>query len=134
ETLIDAIVSTGRGVGVSSLRADRLTPQLVANLARGGYRQITVASDGISERMGERLIRKTSTASLRRPAELVRLEPRVRGLELHQMIGAPGEEEEAVDELIEFARELASIVRLAMTFSTFVAKRNTPLDGQPFFG
>lgn len=134
EALVDSIVATGRGVGVSSLRADRLTPRLVANLGRGGYRQITVASDGISERMRDRLLRKISTVSIRRAAELVRDEPAMRGLKVYQMIGAPGEEESDVDELIEFARELASITRLTMTFSTFVAKRNTPLDGQPFLG
>lgn len=134
ERLVDAIVSTGRGVGISSLRADRLTPGLVANLGRGGYRQITVASDGISERMRKLLLRKISTASLRQAAELVRAEPTMRGLKVYQMIGAPDEDESDVAELIEFAKELASIVRLTMTFSTFVAKRNTPLDGRAFIG
>lgn len=134
EGLVDAIVSTGRGVGISSLRADRLTPQLVENLARGGYKQITVASDGISQRMRDVLLRKISEASLRRAAELVRDNPKVRGLKVYEMIGAPGEGEDDVDELIEFTTELASITRLTLTFSTFVAKRNTPLDGQPFLG
>ena len=45
-----------------------------------------------------------------------------------------GHRDDDVDELIDFARELSSITRLTLTFSTFVAKRNTPMDGQPFVG
>ena len=134
EELVDAVVSQGRGIGVSSLRADRLTPKLVSNLARGGYRKITVASDGISERMRVVLQRRIKAQSLLDAAALVRDDPDVRGLKVYQMIGAPGETEDDVDELIEFATELSTIVPLTLTFSVFVAKRNTPLDGQPFLG
>jgi radical SAM superfamily enzyme YgiQ (UPF0313 family) len=134
EALIDRVVQTGRGVGVSSLRADRLTPDLVANLARGGYRQITVASDGISQRLRDQLQRRIKGESILRAADLVRDDPTVRGLKVYNMIGVPTETDEDVDELIDFNLEIAKKVRLTLTFSTFVAKRNTPLDGQPFIG
>lgn len=133
EPLVDAIVRSGRGVGVSSLRADRLTPQLVRNLARGGYRTITVASDGISARMRGVLQRNIAEESLVRAAELVRDEGLHR-LKVYEMLGAPGETDADVDELVGFAAQLAKIARITLTFSTFVAKRNTPLDGQPFLG
>lgn len=132
--LVSRIVDGGRGVGISSLRADRLTPELLEQLARGGYRQITVASDGISERMRTVLHRKIHADDLRRAARLVADHGGFRGLKLYQMIGAPSETDEDVDELVEMARELSSIVPLTLTISTFVAKRNTPLDGQPFVG
>lgn len=133
EGLVARIVESGRGVGISSLRADRLTPTLLDNLLAGGYRQITVASDGISQRMRKILQRRIKEESLLRAAQLV-AERGFRGLKVYEMIGAPGETEEDVDELIAFARELSSIVPLTLTFSTFVAKRNTPLDGAPFLG
>ncbi|MGB1699096.1 MAG: B12-binding domain-containing radical SAM protein, partial [Nannocystaceae bacterium] len=133
EELVAKIVETGRGVGISSLRADRLTPGFLDNLARGGYRTITVASDGISERMREVLDRKISEQDLLRAAELVGSRGFHR-LKLYQMMGAPTEREEDADELVRFALELSKLTRLTMTFSTFVAKRNTPLDGQPFVG
>lgn len=132
--LIGRLVDDGRGVGISSLRADRLNPELLVQLARGGYRQITVASDGISERMRTALHRKVHADDLRRAARLVADHGGYRGLKVYEMIGAPGETDDDVAELIEFARELSSMVRLTLTFSTFVAKRNTPLDGQPFVG
>lgn len=134
EELVARVVDGGRGVGISSLRADRLTPGLLGHLSRGGYRQITVASDGISERMRDALHRKIHADDLRHAARLVAAHGGFRALKVYQMIGAPTETDDDVEELVEFALELASIVRLTLTFSTFVAKRNTPLDGQPFVG
>lgn len=133
ETLVARIVDTGRGIGISSLRADRLTPQLLQNLARGGYRTITVASDGISERMRLALDRKITEGELLRAARLVG-EHDFHRLKVYEMMGAPGETQDDADELVRFALEMAKQVRLTLTFSTFVAKRNTPLDGQPFIG
>ena len=133
EELVARIVERGKGIGISSLRADRLTPSLLRNLAAGGYRTITVASDGISQRMRESLDRKIDERDLLRAAELIAAQSFHR-MKVYEMIGAPGEREDDVDELIRFALELAKIVRVTLTFSTFVAKRNTPLDGQPFLG
>ncbi len=44
--IVRALVDSGRDVGISSLRADRLDDELVGLLARGGYRTLTTASDG----------------------------------------------------------------------------------------
>ncbi len=133
EQLVARIVERGKGVGISSLRADRLTPSILANLAAGGYRTITVASDGISERMRLALDRKISEQDLLCAAQRI-ADARFHRMKVYEMMGAPGETDEDADELVRFALELAKIVRLTLTFSTFVAKRNTPLDGQPFLG
>jgi radical SAM superfamily enzyme YgiQ (UPF0313 family) len=133
EELVARIVERGKGIGISSLRADRLTPRLLGNLAAGGYRTITVASDGISERMRLALDRKISEEDLLRAAKLIQATGFHR-MKVYEMMGAPGETDEDADELVRFALELAKIVRLTLTFSTFVAKRNTPLDGLPFMG
>jgi hypothetical protein len=55
-------------------------------------------------------------------------------MKIYEMMGAPGETDADADELIRLALEISKIQRLALTFSTFVPKRNTPLDGQPFMG
>lgn len=133
EALVADVVESGRGIGISSLRADRLTPQLLANLARGGYRTITVASDGISERMRLELDRKITEQNLIDAAKAI-AQAKFHRMKIYQMIGAPSETDEDARELIRFISELAKITRIALTISTFVAKRNTPLDGQPFIG
>jgi radical SAM superfamily enzyme YgiQ (UPF0313 family) len=126
------IVEGGRGVGISSLRADRLNDEIVGLLKRGGYRTLTTAADGASERMRDVIQRKTKERHLLRAAELVRVHG-MKQLKLYVMLGLPGETDDDVAELGRFCRELAAVApRLALGIAPFVAKRNTPLDRAPF--
>ena len=129
--LAGKIVASGRQIGVSSLRADRLSDDLVKILARGGYKTLTTASDGVSQRLRTRIGRRTTEQHLIRAAEMVR-NAGMQRLKLYQMIGFPGETVEDVDECIRFSLELAGIVPLSLSISPFVAKRNTPLESAPF--
>ncbi|HTY61514.1 MAG TPA: radical SAM protein [Acidobacteriota bacterium] len=129
--LIRKIVLSGREIGVSSLRADRLNKELVELLARGGYQTLTTASDGASQRVRNRTGRNINEQHLIRAAELVR-EAGLRRLKLYEMIGLPGESMDDIDELVRFSRELSGIAPLSLSISPFVAKKNTPLDGAPF--
>jgi radical SAM superfamily enzyme YgiQ (UPF0313 family) len=129
--IVRTIVESGREIGISSLRADRLDEELVGLLAIGGYETLTIASDGVSQRMRDQVSRRTNEDQLLRAAHLAR-KFKLKRLKLYQMIGLPGETEGDVEELIRFSKELARIVSISMTISPFVAKRNTPLDGAPF--
>ena len=131
EELVETIVASGRRIGISSLRADRLNEDLLRLLCRGGYRTLTTASDGISQRLRARIGRKTTERHLIRAAEMVR-DTGMQRLKLYQMIGFPDETMEDIDEGIRFSLELAGIAPLSLSISPFVAKRNTPLDGAPF--
>jgi hypothetical protein len=132
--IVRDVVDTGREVGISSLRADKLDDELVGLLARGGYRTLTVAADGASERMRRVIERSTQARHLLRSAELAAAH-RLHTLKIYMMLGVPGETDADVDELIAFSRELAAIhPRVAYGLAPFVAKRNTPLDGTPFAG
>jgi radical SAM superfamily enzyme YgiQ (UPF0313 family) len=129
--VVREIVESGREVGISSLRADRLDREFVGLLARGGYRTLTTASDGASDRLRRRVSRKTTESDLIRAAELVR-DFKLQRLKLYQMIGLPGETCADIEELVRFSKELAEIAPVSLGISPFVAKRNTPLDGAPF--
>lgn len=129
--LVRTIVESGREIGISSLRADRLTTELVGLLKKGGARTLTTASDGASQRLRDAIDRKTKTEHLVRAAELAR-EHRFERLKLYMMVGLPGETEEDIDELVAFGRELSKIIPLSFGIAPFVAKRNTPMDGAPF--
>ena len=131
--LVNALADSGREVGLSSLRADRLNDELVAALRRGGHRVLTTASDGASQRMRDVIQRKTSEEQLRQAARLARRHGMKR-LKLYVMVGLPDETDEDIDELIAFSRELSSLIPLSLGVAPFVAKRNTPLDGAPFAG
>ncbi len=129
--VVRRILESGRQVGISSLRADRLDAEFVELLARGGYRTLTTASDGASQRLRNFVDRKTSEEHLLRAAALAR-QFKLKRLKLYELIGLPGESAADIDELVRFARELARVIPLSLGVSPFVAKRNTPLDGTPF--
>ncbi len=132
--IVRDVVDGGRQVGISSLRADKLTDELVGLLAKGGYRTLTVAADGASERMRRVVERSTQAKHLLRSAEFARTH-KLKTLKVYMMLGVPEETDADVDELIALSKELAAIhPRVAYGLAPFVAKRNTPLDGQPFAG
>ncbi|MEO8700275.1 MAG: radical SAM protein [Kofleriaceae bacterium] len=128
------IVERGLAIGISSLRADKLTSELVELLARGGYRTLTVAGDGASERMRRVIERSTKAEHLLRSAEYAAAN-RMKTLKVYMMLGVPSETDADVDELVELSGQLAAIhPRVAYGLAPFVAKRNTPLDGTAFAG
>src|SRR5262249_15634437 len=132
--IVRAIVDGGREIGISSLRADRLTDELVGLLRRGGYRTLTVASDGASERVRALIERKTYERHLLRAAELAKRHG-LGVLQIYMMVGVPREEGADLHELTASPAALADIHgRVALGVAPFVAKRQTPLDGTPFAG
>lgn len=128
-----AVVESGRGVGVSSLRADRLDEEFVGLLARGGYRTMTVAADAPSQRLRNKMAKAIRTRHLIEAARLARGAGMSR-LKLYVIVGIPGETDEDIDELIALSRELASILPLALGLSPLVPKLHTPLGDAPFAG
>jgi radical SAM superfamily enzyme YgiQ (UPF0313 family) len=131
--LLRTLVDSGREVGVSSLRADRLSQELVDTLRRGGARTLTVASDGASQRMRDLVDRKHSEEQILKAARYA-AHAGFERLKVYSMVGLPLEEDADVDELVRFTRELSAILPVALGVAPFVAKRHTPLDGAPFAG
>jgi radical SAM superfamily enzyme YgiQ (UPF0313 family) len=129
--IVASLVASAREIGISSLRADRLDDEFVGLLAKGGYRTLTTASDGASQRLRNFVSRRTAEEHLVRAAALAR-KFKLKRLKLYEMVGLPGETSADIDELIRFSLELAQIVPVSLGVSPFVAKRNTPLDGVPF--
>ena len=134
-TIVHALADRGCHVGLSSLRPDRLatSEEFVHALSRVGYRTLTTAMDGTSERVRETLDRRARPKHLLKCAELAKKYGMDR-LKLYLMIGTPGETDADVDECVAFATEISRIVPLALGIAPFCAKRNTPLDGAPFAG
>jgi len=133
--LLARLVESGRGVGVSSLRADRVArkPDIARLLRAGGYQTLTVASDGPSQRLRREIVKGTSEAHLLKVAERA-AEHDYRLVKVYMMVGLPDERDEDIDELIRFTREMAAIHPIALGIAPFVPKRNTPLDGASFAG
>lgn len=131
--VVNALADRGCEVGLSSLRPDRLSDSFCAALRRAGYKTLTTASDGASQRLRDLMDRKAKRKNLERAAELAR-EHGFKRLKLYMMVGLPSETEDDIDELIELGRDLSKTIPLSLGIAPFVSKRNTPLDGMPFAG
>lgn len=131
--LVRTLAERGCEVGLSSLRPDRLNDAFVGALKLAGYKTLTTAMDGTSERVRDTLERRARVRHLEKAAELARAHGMER-LKLYLMVGVPGETDEDIDECIAFVTALSKRVPVALGISPFCAKRNTPLDGQPYAG
>ena len=131
--IVRALADRGCEVGLSSLRPDRLNDDFVGALKAAGYRTLTTAMDGPSERIREELERKARVRHLERAAELARAH-RMKRLKLYLMVGLPGETDDDIDECAAFVSTLSRRIPVSLGIAPFCAKRNTPLDRAPFAG
>jgi radical SAM superfamily enzyme YgiQ (UPF0313 family) len=131
--IVRTLAERGAEVGLSSLRPDRLSDDFVGALKLAGYRTLTTAMDGPSERLRESLERRARIKHLERAAALARAHGMKR-LKLYLMIGLPTETDADIDECVGFVSELAKTIPVALGVAPFCAKRNTPLDGAAYAG
>jgi len=133
--VLQAVVESGREVGVSSLRADRIArkPAIAQWLRKGGYRTLTVASDAASESLRKEIVKGTKESHLLACAQQAHTLG-FRVLKVYMMVGLPGETDADIDELVRFTSELARITPTSLGVAPFVPKRNTPLDSVSFAG
>jgi radical SAM family uncharacterized protein len=142
--LLKVVEDNGMELSISSLRADSLTEPLVASLARGGHRTLTVAPEAGTERL-RRVIRKPITDEhLYTACDLVRRHG-IPNLKCYFMIGQPTETTEDVEAIADLARRMLERLRvldaaghpfgrLTLSISSFVPKPWTPFQWAPFAG
>jgi len=131
--IVRTLTERGCGVGLSSLRPDKLRLEFVQALKAGGYRTLTTAMDGPSERVRKQLDRRAEIRHLIRAAENARAVKMDR-LKLYLMLGLPGETDDDIDECVSFTTELSRIVPIALGIAPFCPKKNTPLVDADFAG
>jgi len=138
------LVAAGRGFSLSSLRLDRVDPELLELLAAGGTRTATFAPETGSERLRRVAGKRIADAQILDAAERAAAAG-LRQLKLYFMIGLPSETPEdraAIPALVRRVRERTlrgrrektDLVRLAVTLGCFVPKAWTPFQWHPFAG
>src|SRR5213594_498959 len=142
--LLKIVEDNGLELSISSIRADSLTDGLVAALARGGHRTLTIAPEAGTERL-RRAIRKAITdEQILTACDLVRAHG-IPNLKTYFMIGQPTEtlaDVEAIPLLAERMLERLRVLdpsgkpfgRLTLSVSSFVPKPWTPFQWAPFDG
>ncbi len=142
--LLKVIDENGLELSISSLRADSLTDDLVAALARGGHRTLTVAPEAGTERL-RRVIRKSiSDEQLYAACGMLRRHG-IPHLKTYFMIGQPTETTEDVEAIPDLAARMLERLRvldasgkpfgrLTLSISSFVPKPWTPFQWAQFAG
>ncbi|MBI3826596.1 MAG: TIGR03960 family B12-binding radical SAM protein [Candidatus Rokubacteria bacterium] len=142
--LLKTVEASGLELSISSLRADSLTPELVAALARGGHRTLTIAPEAGTERL-RRAIRKAITdEQILTACDLIRANG-IPNLKSYFMIGQPTETPEDVEAIAGLAERMLERLRaldpagkpfgrLTLSISSFVPKPWTPFQWAPFDG
>jgi radical SAM family uncharacterized protein len=142
--LLKVVEDNGMELSISSLRADSLTEDLAASLARGGHRTLTIAPEAGTERL-RRAIRKAITdEQILAACDLVRAQG-IPNLKTYFMIGQPTETDEDVAAIVDLARRMLERLRvldprgrpfgrLTLSISSFVPKPWTPFQWAPFAG
>ena len=132
DELLAGLRARGLDVGLSSLRADRLTPGLFAALVDGGVRTITLAPETGTDRL-RRVVNKGITDSelLAAADRLARVG--LAGVKLYFMIGLPTESGEDVEAIVSLTkavrhrlltgrRQPEAAIELTVGVSSFVPK------------
>jgi radical SAM family uncharacterized protein len=142
--LLKIVEDNGMELSISSLRADSLSEGLVAALARGGHRTLTMAPEAGTERLRRSIRKSISDEQLIAACDLVRAHG-IPNLKTYFMIGQPTEtmaDVEAIPDLAGRMLERLRVLdpsgrpfgRLTLSVSSFVPKPWTPFQWAPFDG
>ncbi len=134
----------GASFSVSSLRADSLDPEVLALMARGGLKTVTIAPETGTERLRRVIGKRIGDAEILAAARAV-AEAGIPNLKLYFMIGLPGERAEDVDgiaglvagvrgEVLSVARGRGRMGTISISVSCFVPKAHTPFQWHPMEG
>lgn len=132
------IVRQGGKVSVSSLRIDRLDPEMIDALVASGHKTISLAPEGGSQRLRD-MIRKNLTREQILDACEMLITQDILNLKLYVIIGLPTETMEDLDELIRLvmdirervvtqARQNRRLGEITLSINPFIPKPFTPFQ------
>jgi len=132
------LADRGVGIGISSLRMDRMPEVLIECMVRSGVRSCTVAPEAGSERLREVIRKEMTEAKILGGVEML-LAHGMRNLKLYSMIGLPTETDADLQELIDLTFKIwdrmkragqarGALGTLTLSVNPFVPKPATPLQ------
>ncbi len=141
DTIVERLVSEGKKLSVSSLRAETVSETLLDGLVRSGQRTITLAPEVGTERLGKAIGKHIPQRRLLDTVARA-IDAGLQNVKLYFMLGLPGETEDDVDGIIDLSRQAADIVkhaarntkrrhRLTVDLTPFVPKPFTAFQNEP---
>ncbi len=125
-------IDSGQNIelGISSLRTDSVTPELVKTLVKGGQKTSTIAIEAASERLRKYINKNLKEEQILNAVRISR-ENGLKGLKIYSILGIPTETQEDIDEFLNLAKKIKAENKgfeITFSFSTFVPKPQTPLQ------
>ncbi len=142
--LCEQLLEAGRLLSFSSLRADSITPELVAALRASDHRAVAIAVEAGSERL-RRVINKDITLEDVYRAATLLTEGGILSLKLYFMIGLPTETLADLEAIVEVAKGVKHHVlkisrgqkrlgTITLSINAFIPKPFTPFQWASFAG
>jgi radical SAM superfamily enzyme YgiQ (UPF0313 family) len=136
--LADLLRTSGCSLSFSSLRADRISPQVLDLLSQSGLKSVALAPDGCSERLRQVINKGLSQETLVQAATAL-VAAGISTLKLYVMIGLPTEGPEDLEELVELIQAIRKntlplgkkqgrLCQLFLSVNCFVPKPWTPFQ------
>lgn len=142
ELITGHIGADGCSLSFSSLRADKISDNLLHLLGSSNLKSVAVAPDGASERVRRVINKQLTEADILAAAERL-TEAGLHRLKLYLMIGLPTETEEDLEEFVGLVGKIGEVMtpigrkrgrlsELSISVNSFVPKPWTPFQYHPF--
>jgi radical SAM family uncharacterized protein len=141
EELCQKAIDRGVQLSFSSLRADRLTPELLNILRQSGFKTVTIAPDAGSERMRRVINKGINDQDVLRAADLL-VGAGIPNLKLYFMVGLPTETMLDVEAIVTLCKQVKHrflkasrtkkrIGQITVSLNSFIPKPFTPFQWVP---
>lgn len=134
DQLCSELLSRGHPIGLSSLRADRITPILLQSLADSDITSVTIAPEAGAENMRNILHKNLSEEQILSAVQRI-ADSHIKSLKLYFMIGLPFETDEDIDAIVKLMNLVAPLFlskqgkrELRVSINAFVPKPWTPFQ------
>ncbi len=137
EKVCSSLAGMGLRFSVSSLRPDRIRPELVGLLEKGGVKSLTMAPEAGSESLRRDIGKPMKNGTLIDAARMLG-DSAVEQLKLYFLIGLPGETESDITEMSALVEDMAGAFirkgkkkQLRLSVNAFVPKPHTEFQWAP---
>ncbi|GBE15642.1 radical SAM superfamily protein [bacterium BMS3Abin14] len=142
--LLDAgrmILDLGGRFSPSSVRLERMTPELAEMLAASGHRTVSLAPEAGTSALRKTVGKGFSDDAIMEAVNLLQ-RARVPGVKVYFMVGLPGEEDDDMaaisdlvgrirDKVVGAGRKRGKVGNITVSVNPFVPKPHTPLEREP---
>ena len=142
EEICQNALDKGLQLSFSSLRADRLTPELMSILRQSGLQTVSIAPDTGSERLRRVINKGITEEDVLRAADLL-VRAGIPNLKLYFMVGLPTETMSDVEAIVTLCKQIKHrflkasrtkkrLGQISVSLNSFIPKPFTPFQWVPF--